>query len=194
MPVVKSSQRKLILIAFGCLVLISLQYFPEVLQFDRKRIFAGEIWRIWTGHLTHFNQSHFILNVIAAIALYFLVLGTFKPIELLAQGAIFSVLISLIFLLFIPRLDWYVGASGLLHSMTAYCAMERALSSNHKYWILFLLLWLKIAVELNFETSWLSGMLVIKEAHLIGAIIGSVGLLLLRATNYVKSQVAISDE
>src|SRR5690242_17553463 len=74
------------------------------LAFDRQAILAGEIWRLWTGHLVHFSPLHALVDT----AVLFLVsgiavreTGTRSTCLALAAGA---PLISLGLLLVAPEL------------------------------------------------------------------------------------------
>lgn len=40
-----------------------------VFQFDRSAVAAGEVWRLATGHLTHWTLDHFLWDFVAFIAL-----------------------------------------------------------------------------------------------------------------------------
>jgi hypothetical protein len=47
---------------------LAIQRIPDLaswLEFDLKASLEGEIWRPWTGHLCHYNQSHFVGDVAA---------------------------------------------------------------------------------------------------------------------------------
>ncbi len=44
-------------------------YAAEVLQWDRDLIGAGEFWRIFTGHWTHFTGSHLLWDVAVFLVL-----------------------------------------------------------------------------------------------------------------------------
>ena len=39
-------------------------FLPSILVYDRERIIAGELWRIFTCNLVHFSTSHFAYNVL----------------------------------------------------------------------------------------------------------------------------------
>jgi rhomboid family GlyGly-CTERM serine protease len=39
-------------------------FIPSILVYDRERIIAGELWRIFTCNLVHFSISHFAYNAL----------------------------------------------------------------------------------------------------------------------------------
>lgn len=39
----------------------------EALQYDRGAIRAGQVWRLWTGHLTHWSWDHLVWDVLALV-------------------------------------------------------------------------------------------------------------------------------
>lgn len=159
-----------------------LQSYLEVLEFNREQILSGEIWRIWTGHLVHTNISHFSLNIVAAIIIYFTFFTKIKSYELLLYGFVFAALISVTLLCIYPSLGWYNGLSGLLHALVAYFSVRLAIDEDKVFWVGLVLLWIKVLVEAirsHFGYENLVGdMAVITEAHLIGAFFGTVTALI----------------
>jgi rhomboid family GlyGly-CTERM serine protease len=93
-------------------VLYAIPGAAEVLQFDRVTFSSGELWRVFTGHLVHFNRSHFNWD---AFALLFL--G--GSAELLSRRGMIRTLgiaapaISIAFWIFLPQFTAYRGLSGL---------------------------------------------------------------------------------
>ena len=50
------------------------------LEYNRTAILAGELWRLWTGHLVHFSAEHAIMDGIA------LLVASFMTIRLFGKG------------------------------------------------------------------------------------------------------------
>lgn len=167
-----------------------LQNFPDLLEFDREKIFNGEIWRIWTAHFVHSNGLHFALNMSVALPLYWLCITAIKKHQLLLCSIVFSTLISIILLLGQPHIDWYNGLSGLLHALATYFFVLLAISRDKMFWGGLILIWLKVLSELiglhYGHESLIGNMRVITEAHFIGAIIGTLSAFLLVEENYKK--------
>tara|TARA_R110002111_G_scaffold44060_1_gene80293 strand:+ start:312 stop:944 length:633 start_codon:yes stop_codon:yes gene_type:complete len=157
---------------------IALQSCSEVLQYDRQQVLSGEIWRIWTAHIVHTNVLHLLLNTASALLIYF---GFFRQIalrELLVSAVLFSALISAGLFFFLPGLDWYNGLSGLLHGLVAYFSIRLAVGGARVYWLWLGAVWLKVLIEWSGVNpgygNLIGDMNVITDAHLAGALIGTV--------------------
>ena len=170
----------------ACVFLIGLwllQRFPEALEFRRQLILNGQLWRVLTGHWVHANTVHFVLNISAALLLYVVFFRSIKVQEWMASGVVFSALISVCLLLFMPELDWYNGLSGLLHAWVVYGSIRKIQAGHTIYWLAVVLVWLKVLFEMAGVGGWfgsvLHGVNIIHEAHMMGAVIGAVtGLLM----------------
>lgn len=117
---------------------------------DRSAVGAGELWRLWTGHLVHASFSHLCWNVSALVALGFLFerdLGRafWKLI------AFSCALIGAGSLVLQPALDSYIGLSGLLNSIwvggALVCARRSRGVLRNAYLICVLAGLTKIAIE-----------------------------------------------
>ena len=161
-----------------------LQGFSGALEFDRQQILSGDIWRIWTGHLVHTNNSHFALNIASAIILYFVFFTEIKPGELLLCSVAFASLISATLLCIYPDIAWYNGLSGLLHALVAYFCLRLAGEKDKVFWVGLAILWGKVLIEtLRTHSGYehrLGDMTVITESHLIGVIIGTATAIIFR--------------
>ena len=148
-----------------------------MLEFDRQRILSGEIWRIWTGHLVHTNNSHFAQNIVASIIIYFTFFTAIKLSELLLYSFVFAALISVTLLCIYPSLGWYNGLSGLLHALAVYFSMRLARNKDNIFWVGLGIVWVKVLIEsiraYSGYESLIGDMKVITEAHLIGAFFGT---------------------
>lgn len=90
-----------------------------VLQWQREAIAAGEWWRLIAAHFVHLDLRHAAVNA-AGLALVWILYAR-------AYGALAWVLILLAAMAVIdaglwwlsPRVQWYVGASGVLHGALA---------------------------------------------------------------------------
>jgi rhomboid family GlyGly-CTERM serine protease len=154
----------------------------EHLQYERDALAHFQWWRLISAHLVHLGWRHALLNCSGLTALWMLFAREFSPrrwlwIVLLATATIDA---GLWFLR--PTLDWYVGASGVLHGTWAAgaCAMYRrgdALGAA-----LLLLLIAKLVYEQQSGASLFDGDLpLVPAAHLFGALGGLIGAVLPRA-------------
>ena len=154
----------------------------QYLQYQRDALAHYQWWRLISAHLVHLGWRHALLNCGGLAALWVLFAREFPArrwlwIVLLAAAAIDA---GLWFLQ--PAVDWYVGASGVLHGIWAAgaCAMYRrgeALGAG-----LLLLLIVKLVYEQQSGASLFEGDLpLVPAAHLLGALGGLVGAVLPRA-------------
>jgi rhomboid family GlyGly-CTERM serine protease len=100
-------------LALACLLLACL---PEsaaaALDWERGAIFAGQWWRLWTGHLVHFGLQHALFDAIVLYAGASLLEREIGTPRLLRQLLLAAPLISLA-LFAVPDLITYRGASAL---------------------------------------------------------------------------------
>ena len=140
-----------------------------VLRYDRSAIAAGGWWRLLTAHAVHLDVHHLILNELGLVLMWALFAQDYDPVEwcvIVLSGAL-AISSGLWWLS--PRVAWYVGASGVLHSiMAAGCAKHLAERAWDR-WILLACLCVKLAYEQlgGHETT-----MVVVDAHLYGAIAG----------------------
>jgi rhomboid family GlyGly-CTERM serine protease len=140
-----------------------------VLRYDRSAIAAGGWWRLLTAHTVHLDAHHLILNELGLVLMWSLFAEDFDPVEwcvIVLSGAL-AISSGLWWLS--PRVAWYVGASGVLHSvMAAGCAKHLAERAWDR-WILLACLCVKLAYE---QLRGHEAATVVVDAHLYGAIAG----------------------
>lgn len=160
-----------------------------LLRYDRLALANHEWWRLVSAHLVHFDLQHGVLNA-AALVLTAWIVGRRTAIAewlLLAAGSLIAVDLGLYWLS--PDIDWYVGASGLLHGLFAGGALILALRWRDLMGgVMLLLLAGKLAYEhLSGGTSLFmdgAGFAVVTEAHLYGAAGGLATALGILAARY----------
>jgi rhomboid family GlyGly-CTERM serine protease len=137
-----------------------------ILRYDRGAIAAGGWWRLLTAHVVHLDLHHLILNELGLVLMWALFAADYDPIEwcvIVLSGAL---VISSGLWWLSPRVTWYVGASGVLHSiMAAGCAKHLAERAWDR-WILLLCLAAKLTYE---QLGGHEPALVVVDAHLYGA-------------------------
>ena len=155
----------------------------SLFQYQRDYILSGQLWRLVTGHFVHVTWMHLILNLAGFVIIWLI----FKHILdqqtwwLLTLGSMVGVDVGL--LIFHPEIKWYMGLSGVLHGLFAAGAIFQIRLYGVRGIIYLILLIIKLLWE-QFNgplpgSGELSGGRVITEAHLYGAIGGSIIMLML---------------
>lgn len=150
----------------------------ELLEFDRQSILAGEIWRLWTGHLVHYSVQHALIDVATALVAAAIVLPALGWRRLCRVVALAAPLISIGLLVIAPDCLYYRGASGiavLLVVLATRLLWPRAGAVARGALLLLAVALLgKIAAEaLGYAAPWsdLPGdVRVVWQAHLLGAL------------------------
>ena len=159
----------LLILASLALVLVLGDNTSELLRYDRGAIAAGGWWRLLTAHIVHLDAHHLVLNGFGLVLLWALFAADFDVLEwsiIVLAGAL-AISSGLWWLS--PRVAWYVGASGVLHSVMAAGAAKHVVTRAWDRWILVGCLCAKLAYEQfgGFEPP-----LVVVDAHLYGAFAG----------------------
>jgi rhomboid family GlyGly-CTERM serine protease len=147
--------------------------FPAVaaLQYDRTAIAGGEWWRLVTAHVVHLGLLHGALNIAGLTLIWVLFAreysaGRWAVIILASIAAIDAGL-----WLRDPEIDWYVGASGVLHGALAAGVVARMHRRDPDGWLLAAFLAAKLSYEQFAGAMPFSAGIgpVIVNAHLYGA-------------------------
>ncbi len=142
-----------------------------MLRYDRSGIAAGGWWRLLTAHIVHLDLHHLLLNELGLVLVWALFAADYDPVEwciIVFSGAL-AISSGLWWLS--PRVGWYVGASGVLHTiMGAGVARHLAVRSWDR-WILSAGLAAKLAYE---QFGGHEPAMVVVDAHLYGAASGFV--------------------
>jgi rhomboid family GlyGly-CTERM serine protease len=141
----------------------------ELLRYERGAIAAGGWWRLLTAHIVHLDAHHLVLNALGLVLMWSLFAADYDVIEwsiIVLAGAL-AISSGLWWLS--PRVTWYVGASGVLHSVVAAGTAKHLAARVWDRWILLVLLSAKLAYE---QLGGREPPLVVVDAHLYGAICG----------------------
>lgn len=161
------------------------------LRYERAAIVENlEWWRLISGHFVHLGWSHLLLNLLGCLLVWFLFRRDYRLWHwfLILVVTIFSMDVGFIWLN--PSLSWYVGLSGLLHGLFAAGLIGWLKEGGWEAWMMLFVFvakigWEQIAGPLPF-TAESAGGPVIVNAHLYGAIGGSVAAGLLAATGKIR--------
>ncbi len=143
----------------------------QFLRYDRSAISAGGWWRLLTAHIVHLDAHHLILNELGLVLMWSLFAQDYDPVEWCAivLGGALAISSGLWWLS--PRVSWYVGASGVLHSVMAAGAVKHVATRTWDRWILIVGLSVKLCWE---QWGGLTAPLVVVDAHLYGALSGFI--------------------
>jgi len=163
------------------------------LELDRSAFLQAQLWRVWTGHLVHYDHVHLFWDLAVLLLLGSLLecgLSGLTPVGRRSLGQVLAIsgaAISVAVLIFQPQLTRYRGLSGIDSTLFAWLAarlFQRAWSENHRLHITLSGLALfgfaaKCIVETAtgkaiFVDSVDAGFVPVPLAHLVGAAVGLV--------------------
>jgi rhomboid family GlyGly-CTERM serine protease len=154
----------------------------------RRDLSAAEPWRLITGHFVHLGFLHALLNCVALLLLGRLFADRLRPGELFGLLGAAPLLISMLFWLLLPQLEWYRGLSGVLHAVFfAGCVAWIGETSGRARWLPVAALLggtVKVLIEQPWDASFpmheALRIAVVPQSHLAGAIVGTAAGLLFR--------------
>lgn len=162
--------------------------FPEVSYFfvyDRAAVLNGEIWRILTGHLVHFDLPHLLYNLIAFCTIGWMIAPKhYRNSFILCLVA--APLISISLVILEPEMAYYGGLSGLAYGLLFYLSLLgiRDREPWQKYcWVLLFIMPVKIFYEGYVGASIFpypkdSAFIVVWKAHAVGGLTALFGFIL----------------
>ncbi|MCK4737206.1 MAG: rhombosortase [Sulfurimonas sp.] len=157
---------------------LSSEFTTAYLRYERSSIVDGELWRLLSAHLVHAGWEHLWLNLFALIIIWML----FKNFLSTSLWWLFTLLsslyISISFFIFMNQLEWYVGLSGVLHSMMVFGSIAGLIHKRKEFILLLIFILAKVLFE-QFYGSFSSDIVmaegvVIVNAHMYGVIIGAI--------------------
>lgn len=153
------------------------EWASTIFEYSREGIGAGQLWRLFTGHLVHLTWAHLAMNIAGLALIWALFSHLFELRIWLTIILINALAVSLGLLLFNPEVMWYVGLSGVLHGMFS-AGLIASIRVGNRMEILLLvgfvakLAWEQIAGPTP-GSEQLAGGKVLVDAHLYGAIVGA---------------------
>ncbi len=138
----------------------------QLLRYDRSAIAAGGWWRLLTAHIVHLDVHHLVLNELGLVLMWSLFAQDYDAVEWCVIVSAGALAISSGLWWLSPRVGWYVGASGVLHSVMAAGAVKHLAQRHWDRWILIIGLCAKLAWE---QWAGSHASLIVVDAHLYGA-------------------------
>ncbi|MEJ0039975.1 MAG: rhombosortase [Gammaproteobacteria bacterium] len=153
------------------------------LRYERMAIAAGEWWRLITAHFVHIDLEHTLLNLMGVVLMWAIFARDLSARQWLIVTAVVLLTIDAGLWFRDRSVDWYVGASGALHGFMAAGTYVHVRRGDLDGWILAVFIVLKLGYEqlhgvLPFAES---GMPVVLNAHLYGALGGLIAAACLKA-------------
>jgi rhomboid family GlyGly-CTERM serine protease len=142
-----------------------------LLRYDRGAIAAGGWWRLLTAHLVHLDMHHLVLNELGVVLIWSLFAEDFGPVEWCGIVLYGALAISTGLWWLSPRVAWYVGASGVLHTVMAAGTAKHLIAGVWDRWILAIGLTIKLLWE---QFGGHEQPMVVVDAHLYGAVSGFI--------------------
>jgi rhomboid family GlyGly-CTERM serine protease len=160
-------------------------YVNPWLEYEREAIADWQAWRLATAHLVHLGLAHGVLNAAAWILVWRLgrAVVSGRQWAWLLVGSAVAVNIGLYFLS--PRVDWYVGASGMLHGAFAGMAWLAARGGAPQFGRIMLgvlaakLIWEQVSGGTP-GAVFMGDAAIVTAAHLYGAVGGWITAVALR--------------
>jgi rhomboid family GlyGly-CTERM serine protease len=143
----------------------------QLLRYDRGAIAAGGWWRLLTAHIVHLDVHHLILNELGLVLVWSLFAQDYDAVEWCAIVLSGALAISSGLWWLSPRVAWYVGASGVLHSVMGAGVAKHLAERSWDRWILAVGLSAKLAWE---QWGGPAAPLIVVDAHLYGAACGFI--------------------
>lgn len=176
-------------ISLVCILLsLSPEAWQDALQYQREAILNGQVWRLISGHLTHLNGPHLLMNL-AGLWLIWLLFFTQTPCSRLCLFQLPLILLgcALGLTLFSPDLAWYRGLSGALHGLLALALLSQWSNQPSVGSLLLALFCAKLAWEqvggpVPGSEAWINGRVIV-DSHLYGTISGSIIWIIARVFN-----------
>jgi rhomboid family GlyGly-CTERM serine protease len=151
----------------------------RALRYERIGLAHYQWWRLLSAHVVHLGAGHALLDGAGLILLWMLFAREFTPRRWLVILLASAVAIDAGLWFLVPAVDWYLGASGVLHGALAAGAIAWYRRGDAWGAGLVVLLITKLIYEQLHGTSVLAaGLPLVPQAHLYGALGGLLGAVL----------------
>jgi rhomboid family GlyGly-CTERM serine protease len=174
----------LLIVGVAAMLLAMGEVVGDLLRYDRGAIAAGGWWRLLTAHFIHLDAHHLVLNGLGLVLIWSLFGSNYDAVEWLAIAFAGALGVSCGLWWLSPGVAWYVGASGVLHTLMAAGIVKHMALRDWDRWILAVGLALKLAYE---RFGGPGPPLVVIDAHAYGALAGvAMGAVLCARTAIIR--------
>jgi rhomboid family GlyGly-CTERM serine protease len=152
------------------------------LRYERLAVAGGQWWRLVTAHFVHIDLEHTALNIMGLVLMWAIFARDLAPRQWFIVTLVVVLAIDAGLWFRDTGVEWYVGASGALHGFMAAGTYAHVRRGDLDGWILVIFIVLKLGYEqlhgqLPFAES---GMPVVVNAHLYGALGGFIAAAFLK--------------
>jgi rhomboid family GlyGly-CTERM serine protease len=165
------------------------------LEYRRIEVLHGQVWRLFTASFVHLGWNHLARDSAGLILIWALLADSMTVRSWIFVIAMGDLSVGLGLLVFSPNVMWYVGISGVLFGMYTAGALadfqsRRLYSGALLFGMILTIAWSLYAGSLPGETVGLGGR-VVPQAHLYGAVGGSLTLLAKRPFTRLRQKMRI---
>ncbi len=161
----------------GLLALLQTTGLRHALEYRRAAVLRGQVWRLLSGNLVHLGWAHLARDIAGLFLIWGLVAQSLDRRSWLWVSCVSGLAVGLGLLVFSPRIEWYVGISGVLFGL--FCAgalgelrARPVYAATLLFGMAVVIAWTLYAGALPGETVDLGGR-VVPQAHLYGALGGA---------------------
>lgn len=159
------------------------------MHYNTAAVESGEYWRIVTGHLSHLNIQHGLLNVAGFWTCCFFFSDVYKLSHFAVWSILGPVVVGLAMYFFDDPVNYYVGLSGLLYGWLMFAIIAGFRTNPGLHLVGFLVLAGRIVWEQSpiYDVNYLMdsiGGVVYVNAHLYGTLFGTTMALFVLASQF----------
>ena len=191
-PIADACMAIILVAAVTPLWLLPLPTLSASLEYNRTAILAGELWRLWTGHLVHFSFQHAVMDGIALLVAGLMTIHLFGTERIWRHFFWLAPMISLGLMWWSPTLMVYRGLSGIAVALALLVAAELYQTNPpSRPWVAFfcVVMVLKTIGEANGFTLTSSSLPADVQVEWRAHVLGAVGAAMVMAWQYLSRRL-----